>query len=185
MHKSKKQPKPTSDKSRRRVIKEWGLQLGLLIAVLTGITMWKTRGMVSSGAPAPTLSVTDLKGHPVDLSDDSGKRVLLYFFAPWCSVCHASSHNINAMRKAYSHDELAIYAVGLGWERIEELIQFAEKHALTVPVLVGTRATAAAYKVTSFPSLYILDEEHRIAHRLVGYATEWGLRFRTATAGLF
>ena len=163
---------------------EWGAQLALLLVIVMGIAAWQTRHMVGKGERAPSLELTDLNGTHASLADNSGKKVVLYFFAPWCSVCHAASGNINALREAYKDDEMAIYAVGLSWETVDELNQFAREHELNVPVLIGTDQTAAAYRISSFPSIYILDEDHRIAHHLAGYTTELGLRIRTALTGL-
>ncbi len=179
-----KKKKEVSKKSRRRVIVEWGVQLLLLLVVLVGITAWQTRDMVTTGESAPAIELQDLQGKPASLTNDNGKKVVLYFFAPWCSVCHASSSNINDLRDAYSEEDLAIYAVGLGWDSVQELHQFAREHRLTVPVLVGNKRIAAAYRISSFPSVYILDEQHRIAHQLVGYTTALGLRLRTALTGV-
>lgn len=182
MNKAVKQAPQTR---RRKTAVEWGVQVALLMAVIAGITAWQTRHMVGSGEPAPAFELTDLNGQRTTLSGVSGRKVVLYFFAPWCSVCHASSGNVNALREAHREDELAIYAVGLGWESVSELRQFSRQQELSVPVLIGTDRVASAYRVSSFPSVYILDGEHRIAHRLVGYTTSLGLRIRTALTGLF
>lgn len=136
--------------------------------------------MVGRGEPAPRLVLHDLDDNRVSLSDQRGKTVVLYFFAPWCSVCHASSHNVNVLRQAYPESELAVFAVGLGYETVNELKQFAGKHELSVPVLIGTDETNADYRVSAFPSVYILNGAGEISHRLIGYTTEWGLRLRTA-----
>ncbi len=180
----KQRKPPKKEKSKQRRIVEWGVQIALLLAAVIGISVRQTRNMVASGEAAPSFVLPDLSGNPVFLSDAVGKKVVLYFFAPWCSVCHATSHNINALREAYKKDELAIYAVGLGWDTEAKLVQFAKKHGLEVPVLKGDERTAARYHISAFPSVYILDEEGRIAHRLVGYTTEWGLRLRTALTGI-
>lgn len=180
----KKQEKQIAPKSRKRVLVEWGAQIVLLLVVVAGISAWQSRDMVGTGELAPVLALPDLSGNSVALSNDSGKKVVLYFFAPWCSVCHAASGNVNALRQAYGEEELAIYAVGLGWESVAELSRFARKHELLVPVLRGTDETATDFRISSFPSIYILDEQHRIASQMVGYTTELGLRIRTALTGL-
>ena len=176
--------KDTTPKSRRRKIAEWGVQLAIAAGAVIALGAWQTRNMVASGEAAPAFSLTDLDGNRVNLSDIGDKRAVFYFFAPWCSVCHAASHKINALREANTPDDLAKYAVGLGWETTDELRQFAEKHDLTVPVLIGDKQTAADYRISAFPSVYILDKTHHISHRLVGYTTELGLRARCALADI-
>ena len=179
--KQKKTPK--KEKSKRRRIAEWVAQIALLGVVFVIISAWQTRNMVASGETAPAFSLSDLNGNTVSLQEASGKTVVLYFFAPWCSVCHATSQNINSLRGAYDKDNVAVYAVGLAWDSVDELKQFADKHALEVPVLIGDERIAAAYHISAFPSVYILDDVGRIAHRLVGYTTYLSLRLRTALTG--
>ena len=171
-------------KSNGRRIAEWTTQIAIFTVAVAAIGFWQTRNMVGTGENAPKLSLTDLDGNRLSLSDSDGIPVVLYFFAPWCSVCHATSHNINALSDAYTPDELKIFAVGLGWETSDDLRRFSEKHALKVPVLIGDKKTQAAYRISSFPSVYILDREHRISYRIVGYTTELGLRLRTTLAAI-
>jgi peroxiredoxin len=104
---------------------------------------------------------------------------VLYFFAPWCKVCGPSSSNVNALRAARSESELAIYAVGLEWEDPAELARFAREHELRVPVLRGTADIERAYRVDSFPTIYVIDERGAVADRVIGYTTEIGLRLRS------
>lgn len=179
-----KREEPKKQKSKRRLWIERAAQVALLFAVLFGIQAWQTRHMRKTGEKAPSFVLTDLDGNQVSLNDADRKEAVLYFFAPWCSVCSASSHNINALREVYAKKDLAVYAVGLGWESKDDLVRFADEHALSVPVLIGTEQTSKDYRISIFPSIYILDEGHRIAHRLVGYTTELGLRLRVFATGV-
>ncbi len=155
------------------------LQIAVVLVALWGVTKWQARNLLPEQTPAPTISLTSLDGKRLGTDSAKGRKLVLYFFAPWCSVCELSSHNVRALREARSKDEVAVYAIGLAYEKVEDLRQFASSHDLNVPVLKGTEQTQEDYRIDSFPTVYIIDEESKVQDRIVGYTTELGLRLRS------
>lgn len=176
------EPSQGSESRRRR--SKWrrigsaALQIGIVLAVLWGIGQWQARRLLPASSQAPGFVLESLDGRRISLDDAKGRKQVLYFFAPWCSVCELSSRNIRALRQARSEAEVAVYAVGVAYESAADLQAFAREHELNVPVLKGTEQLRQAYKVDSFPTIYILDEQGAVQSRLVGYTTELGLRLR-------
>ena len=127
---------------------------------------------------APVFSLTSLDGGDFDLGVQGSKPTLVYFFAPWCGVCHASIDNVEDIRTKRTEDELTVYAVALDWSGRESVERFVAQHDLTIPVLLGTDAVRQAYHVDAFPSYYVLDEQGKITARSRGYSTELGMRLR-------
>ncbi len=156
-----------------------GVQVLAVLLVLWGVGRWQTRRLLPVRTPAPAFSLPALDGTVHSLSEAAGRKVVLYFFAPWCKVCGASSSNVNALRAARSESELAIYAVGLEWEEGAELGRFAQEHELRVPVLRGNAQIERAYHIDTFPTIYVIDERGAIQDRVLGYTTELGLRLRS------
>ena len=64
--------------------KRWLLNGAIIIAVFLAVSSWQGKDLVSSQEPAPLFKLPTLSGDLVALEDFRGKRVLLYFFAPWC-----------------------------------------------------------------------------------------------------
>jgi peroxiredoxin len=151
----------------------------LVVAAIVAVTEWQTRHLLARWSPAPELVLHTLDGEQVSLASERGKTVVLYFFAPWCSVCSASSANIAALRRARSSSEVAVYAVGLAWSSRDELTRFAHDHRLGVPVLVGDDDVQRRFRIDAFPTIYVIDARGRVRDRLVGYTTALGLRLRT------
>ena len=174
-----KKTEKSRKKSPRRKALELGIQIVLVLAVIWGIGVWQGRHLLSDDEPAPAFSLRSLEGSEISLGDIAGKKVVIYFFAPWCTVCNYASHNIVALREARTDDELAILAVGLGWESEDDLRRFAADHELNVPVLAGTDVVQRDYNITSFPTVYIIDEDGAVSDAVVGYTTELGLRLRS------
>lgn len=149
-------------------------------AILWGAHWWQTRNLLPANGEiaAPYFRLVDMDGMDRDLSTLTGRNVVLYFMAPWCSVCHASIDNLQAIRSKKSHEELAIWIIALDYQDKSEVATFLEKHQLDIPVLLGTTAVHSDYKITAFPTYYILDKQGRIRSHVVGYSTETGLRLR-------
>ena len=175
---SKGDKAPTARPRWQRVARV-GAQVLLVLAVLWGVGEWQSRKLLASRTPAPDFTLRSLDGQSVGLRDAAGRKVVLYFFAPWCTACNLTSHNVVALRDARSEQELAVYAIGLGWESVGELEQFARDHDLNMPVLQGGDQIAGDYRISAFPTVYVIDENGSVETRVVGYTTELGLRLRS------
>jgi len=152
----------------------------LIVLVLMLLSWFQNRGtLAADGKTAPDFTLKSISGEVIQLSQLKGKKVLIYFFAPWCSICHMSGGNLNALRKARSKDDLEILVVGLSYEFDAEIQDFANELELTMPVLYGTEQQMADYKIKGFPTYFVIDKDGKVTHRSVGYSTEIGLRLRT------
>ncbi len=148
------------------------------MTIVWGISLWQSKNMLPEESPAPGFEGPTLSGEKKGLSDASGKKTVLYFFAPWCTVCKFSSHNIVSIREALDPAEVAVYAVALSYQSKKEVEDFAKKHNLNVPVILGSTKLQKAYRINAFPSVYLIDDGRKIRSRLVGYSTEAGIRLR-------
>ena len=159
--------------------KRWLLNGALILATFWAVTAWQGRDLVSTQTPAPSFQLPAFSGGSVALEDLRGRRVLLYFFAPWCSVCDLSIGNLNWVRKLRDEDSVALFAVALSYSDLHSIEAFLERNALDVPVLLGTPELFNAYRIRAFPTVYALDESGNIDGATVGYATTLGLWWRT------
>ena len=103
---------------------------------------------------------------------------MLYFFAPWCGVCAASSPQLRWFDR-WKGEEVQVVLVGLDWSSPAELADYAARHELTLPILAAGPQTATDYRIRGYPTYYVLDADGRIAGRDFGYTTAPGLWLRT------
>ena len=169
----------STGKSLRKKVLSYTFQAALLVIVLWGITEWQARNLLPKNSTAPAFTLDSLDGEALSSEALKGRKVVLYFFAPWCSVCNFASKNVVALRNAHDEDEVAVIAIGLGWNTRGEVERFSEEHHLNVPVLLGDDQLLRNYNINAFPTVYILDEQGVVTDRVVGYTTELGLRLRT------
>ena len=151
----------------------------MVLTIFLAVTACQGHNLISKQIPAPSFRLHALSGPPVPLEDLRGRRVLLYFFAPWCKVCDLSISNLNWVRKLRGEESVSIFAVALSYTDLLRVEDFLERNALDVPVLLGTREILNAYRIRAFPTVYALNESGNIDGSTVGYVTTLGLWWRT------
>ena len=155
------------------------LNAGLVAVVFFTALAFQSRNMLSTdGRGAPDLRGVTLAGEAYDLGNAANRPALVYFFAPWCKICAASSGNLNRLRRWRDPEDIEIVAVALDYGSAAEVRAYAERHDLNVTVVLGDTNVSRQWQIRGFPSYYVLDEEHRIIRRDIGYSTQLGLWLR-------
>ena len=155
------------------------LNAGLGLVVFVGLLAYQTRDMLATdGQPAPDLQGITLQGETYSLADLNERPALVYFFAPWCRICAASAGNLNRLRRWRDVDDIEIVAVALDWSTAEEVREYAERHDLNVTVVLGDISVSRQWQIQAFPSYYVLNAQHQVIRRDIGYSTQLGLWLR-------
>lgn len=159
-----------------------GLFLNALFFVVAfvAVSTFQVRNMLpTSGTAAPALNGPLLRGGSYDVAAAGNRPVLIYFFAPWCTFCAASSDNLTRLRRLRDDNSLAILTVALDWQDVAEVRDYVDRHGLDLPVVLGDSQIARDWNVYAFPSYYVLDSDRQIRRRDLGYSTQLGLWWRT------
>lgn len=155
------------------------LQIGLLILTLAAITAYQELGMLvddgKQSAPFFSLPELDNPNKRVDLTSLQGQQTVIYFFAPWCSICKYSMPNLD---KLYKSKKLKAIAIALDYPDIGSIKTFSQGLNLSMPILLGDRNTAQNFKIKAYPTYYVIDENLKITERSVGYSSELGIKLR-------
>lgn len=158
----------------------YALEALLIVVIVVGVQAWRARGLLPADERtlAPDFTLADLDGRPWSPAQLRGKPAVIYFFAPWCGVCAASSPQLRWFHR-WRGDNVQVLLVGLDWSAPQELRDYAQRHELDMPVLLGEPATGAAYRIRGYPTYYVIDAEGRVARRDTGLSTVAGLWLRT------
>jgi peroxiredoxin len=160
--------------------KRFTLEALAFIVIVAGIQAWRARDLLPADerTAVPAFELADLEGRTWRSADLAGKPAVIYFFAPWCGVCAASSPQLRWFHRWRGND-VQVILIGLDYGSPSEVREYARRHSLTMPVLFGTPATGAAFRISGYPTYYVIDAQGRIARRDVGLSTVAGLWIRT------
>jgi peroxiredoxin len=123
---------------------------------------------IDIGEKAPDFSLTDINGKTVNLSEFSGKAVILDFFANWCPPCRKEIPDFIELEKSYGDKGFAMIGVALVNE--SDAKAFAGKMGINYPVLVDDGKVSEDYgPIRSIPTTFIIDKNGKIVKMYIGY----------------
>lgn len=109
------------------------------------------------------------------------KKSILFFFAPWCSVCKANFSFIDSLYES-SNGEFNVIAVALSYEAQRDVIEYIQKGGYKMPVYLGNDDMMRRYKINAFPSIYLLNSDLTVSSKMTGFSSNWGIRLRLLMA---
>jgi peroxiredoxin len=119
--------------------------------------------------PAPELTLFDLNGKQVSLSDFKGEVVLLNNWATWCPPCREEMPEINAYYEKYKDEGFQVVAVEAGQPETE-VREFVESQGLDFVVLLDPdNQSLITFQQSSLPNSFVID--HRGNLRLAWLGT--------------
>lgn len=152
------------------------LQILLFIVIFIAALSWQQKDMLANDEPIESFMLKDLNDQPHTLFNaPEDKKTLLYFFAPWCSICRISMPSLNTLNK----EKVNIYVIALSYDSKEQLKTFMQDIDYQGLVLLGNPKIARQFKISAFPSYYLLNEEHKIIHKGLGLSSSIVLWWHT------
>jgi len=150
----------------------------VFFAIFALLTWFKETSMLSrqDSVNGHNFVLSTTVGETITLASN-GSNTVIYFFAPWCKVCHASIDNLQSLYQ--KNDQLNVIAVALDFVNRGEIEEFTKQHQLTFPVAFGNEQVKTFFKIQAYPSYYVLNEQNTIISKSMGYSTELGLYLRS------
>lgn len=139
----------------------------------------QTAPLIANKETAPGFQLYDTSGNKYDLASYRGKSLVLYFFAPWCSICRTTVGNLEYLKSLRSSGKLEILSIGLDYSDAKQIARYQKDHNMSIPVLLGDESVSEAYRIRGFPTVYFIDKEGKVSASSLGYISTIGLYFRS------
>ena len=153
-------------------------QLLVFVLIFHTLSYLRETSMLStSTAIADTIiELPTLMGENIQIHS-AGKITVVYFFAPWCQICHVSISNLQSLHE--KNEDIDVIAVAMDYKSVAEVSDFTQQHQLTFSIALGNEEIKKHFKISGYPSYYILDEQNTITGRSLGYSSQLGLYLRS------
>lgn len=119
--------------------------------------------------PAPPFEFETLEGKTTNVSELSGRVVLLNLWAKWCVPCIEEIPTFNQMQKDYEAQGLSI--VGVTYEDEAPAVKsFQKEHSMQYTVGIG-KEPARSELYVGLPTTYLIDRQGRVRQKFTGIQT--------------
>lgn len=134
-------------------------------------------------APLADLKLVDQNGVEHSLDEYRGKTVFLNFWATWCGPCQREIPDIEALYNDRGKNEGDLVVLGVANPKTDahpnnndvsegEVKAFIDENGITYPVLMDVDgALFDAYRIMSFPTTFMIDENGNIFGYVSGMLT--------------
>lgn len=123
----------------------------------------KTEGLLAVGSKFPDFLLQEANGVEKSLKDVAGQVTIIDFWGTWCGPCLLAMPDLQEFYDTYHHKGLNVIGISVN-DKPGRAEKFIEKKGYSYRFLVQGDALAAALKVDTFPTVYIVDSEGIILH---------------------
>lgn len=127
---------------------------------------------VQKGDMAPGFTLQTLDGQTVSLADYRGKKVIVNFWATWCTPCRTEMPHMQKYYEKYAEDDnVEILALNLTYDDKgpDNVQKFVNSYDLTFPILLmEDDSLIKKYEILTIPSSLFIDTEGRVQTHFTG-----------------
>ena len=109
-------------------------------------------------AEAQEFAFKDTHGQEQRLSNYRGKWVLVNFWATWCPPCLDEIPDLISLHNTHKDTDLVVIGIALDYSSPKGVMEFAERHAISYPIVLGTHEMAGQVgEAEALPTTYLFD----------------------------
>jgi len=122
---------------------------------------------------APDWELFSLTDEKVNLKSLQGQLVLVDFFYKACYPCMKALPALQALHEKYKNSGLKVIGIDPYDDKEEDdIVQFLSKRGVTYTVLLGGKEASKEYRVSGYPTIFLIDKQGKIIFIQVGYGED-------------
>ena len=114
------------------------------------------------GQVAPSLKATLLSGEIFDLKRQSGKVVVLHFYAGWCRICHLATPRFDKIVEKFNSEKVTFVSINLD-NSLEDCRKFVAENNLKHPQIFdgpwSDSKTVKNFHIVDIPTTIIINQK--------------------------
>jgi peroxiredoxin len=144
---------------KNKLLKYLSIAIGLIVITLL-LSLFKGSDHTVDLNALNGLKYTD--GSTVELQDIHGKKLVIYFWATWCSVCELNLPFFKTSYAKFQKDNVRILSIEEGEVGNSKLKEYISKKEILNPVVIGTQDTLAAMNISAFPTTIFINSKGKV-----------------------
>lgn len=136
----------------------------LAVLAILAVLFFYNKYRVAPGVDFNKISLVDLAGNPVKISDYKGKKTIVSFGASWCGNCLMELKSLMAVKEKELSD---VDVVVISDEDLETVKAFKDRKNYPF-IFLKMNESFASIGINSIPTNYILNKDHKIKYEKVG-----------------
>jgi cytochrome c biogenesis protein CcmG/thiol:disulfide interchange protein DsbE len=131
-----------------------------------------------AGKPAPEVTLKDLDGKDLALSQYQGKVVLVNFWATWCEPCQVEIPWLIEIQQKYAAKGFTVLGIAMDeegakvvtpWVNKERFDVNGTKSQMNYPIVIGNDAAADKFGgLLGYPTSVLITRDGKIIKRITG-----------------
>jgi cytochrome c biogenesis protein CcmG, thiol:disulfide interchange protein DsbE len=167
---------PSGEKSTRvRRALSWAAYLIVFVGILYFFAppSWWQFGVLPSSERTmlPGLHLKDIDGRDWKLADQSGKVVVVNYWATWCPPCRIETPGLVNLYNEYRSRGVGVVGVTMD-EDLDSVPPFVESYQIKYPILLPGRDPNISPDGIALPTTFLYDKNGRLAKKYTGMVLE-------------
>jgi len=126
------------------------------------------------GHQAPDFVLKNYQDEEVKLTDFAGQVLLLDFWGTWCPPCLEAMPKLMDLYQKYADQGFNIIGIATN-DRAEAVERYAAENGIEFPLPLADDQVPKAYKVTIFPTTFLVDREGVIQLAQIGEPEDFSI----------
>lgn len=122
---------------------------------------------LSSSEKLPSLTLKDIDGNTLNLSDFKGKKVFVNMWATWCPPCRAEMPSIQQLYERTKEKNVQFVMIALD-EDFSKSISYLQSTAFLLPAFHPAGTLPPLLDVEGIPATFIFDETGALIKKIEG-----------------